>query len=85
MNGEDCIVSSMSKYVYHQKLHIKGCEMCGTNAKKTSAYRVSGNLKKKSQLLRPRHRWEDIKTDLQNNMVGVGVVDWTDLAQVTDR
>jgi hypothetical protein len=42
-------------------------------------------LRKKSHLLRPRHRWEDIKTDLQKNRVSVGVVDWTDLAQERDR
>lgn len=44
-NGGDCIVSSMLKY--NQTLHIKGSEMCSTNAEKTSAYRISGNLKKK--------------------------------------
>ena len=37
----------------------------------------------KRPLGRPRHRWEDIKTDIQE--VGWGGMDWIDLAQGKDR
>jgi hypothetical protein len=41
-------------------------------------------LKERRPLGRPWHRWEDtIKMDLQD--LGLGVVDWGDLAQNRDR
>ena len=48
-------------------------------------YRVLvGKPEGKSQLARPRFRWEDnIKMDLQD--VGTGGVDWIELAQDRDR
>ena len=48
------------------------------------AYRVLvGKHEGKRQLGRPRHRWEDIKMDLQE--VGCGGTDWIDLTQNSDR
>ena len=47
-------------------------------------YRVLvGKSKGKRSLWRPRHRWEDIKMDLQD--VGCGDMDWIELAQDRDR
>jgi len=48
-------------------------------------YRVLvGRREGKRPLGRPRRRWEDnIKMDLQ--VVGCGVMDWIELAKVTDR
>jgi hypothetical protein len=42
-----------------------------------------GNLDRKRQLGRPRHRWEDVRIDLQH--VGYGGMDWIFLAQNSDR
>jgi hypothetical protein len=43
-------------------------------------YRVLvGKLEGKRPLGRPRHRWDDIKMDLQE--VGCGGMDWIELAQ----
>jgi hydroxyacyl-ACP dehydratase HTD2-like protein with hotdog domain len=45
---------------------------------------VVGKPKRKTQLGRPRRRWEDnINTELQE--VGCGGIDWIDLAQDRDR
>ena len=48
-------------------------------------YRVLvGKPEGKTPLRRPRRRWEDtIKMDLQE--VGIGVMDWIELAQDRDR
>jgi hypothetical protein len=47
-------------------------------------YRVLvGKPEGKRPLGRPRHRWEDIRMDLQE--VGCGCVDWIELAQDRDR
>jgi len=52
---------------------------------KTGVYRgLVGKPERKRPLGRPRHRWEDnIKTDLQE--VGIGSMDWIELAQDRDR
>jgi hypothetical protein len=42
-----------------------------------------GKPERKSPLGRPRHRWEDIRMDLQE--VECGCVDWMGLAQDRDR
>ena len=48
------------------------------------AYRVLvGKLEGKRPLGRPRHRWVDIRMDLQE--VGCGYMDWIGLAQDRDR
>jgi hypothetical protein len=47
-------------------------------------YRVLvGNPEGKRRLGIPRHRWEDIKVDLQE--VGCGGLDWIELAKDRDR
>jgi len=48
-------------------------------------YRVLvGKPERRRPLVRPRHRWvDDIRMDLQE--VGCGYMDWTGLAQDTDR
>ena len=47
-------------------------------------YRVLvGKLEGKRPLGRPRHRWVDIRRDLQE--VGCGYMEWTGLAQDRDR
>jgi len=52
---------------------------------RTGVYRVLvGKPERNRRLGRPRRKWEDnIKMDFQE--VGCGVMDWIDLAQVTDR
>ena len=52
---------------------------------KRGAYRVLVGIPERKGLLgRPRHRWEDnIKTNLQE--LGLGCMDWLDLAQDKDR
>ena len=51
---------------------------------KRGVYRVLvGKLEGKRPLGRPRHRWVDIRTDLQE--VGCGYMDWIGLAQDGDR
>jgi len=53
-------------------------------AEMRGAYRVLvGKPEGKRPLGRPRHRWENIKMDLQE--VGCEVRDWIDLAQKTNR
>ena len=48
------------------------------------AYRVLvGKLEGKRPLGRPRHRWVDIRMDLQE--VGCGYMDWIGLVQDRDR
>jgi len=42
-----------------------------------------GKSEGKRSLGRPRHRWEDIKLDLQ--AVGCGGMDWIELAQDRNR
>jgi hypothetical protein len=42
-----------------------------------------GKPKRRRPLGRPRHRWEDVRMDLQD--VGCGDMDWIDLAQDSDR
>jgi len=42
-----------------------------------------GKPEGKRPLGRPRHRWEDIKMDIQE--VGCGGMDWIELAQDRDR
>ena len=42
-----------------------------------------GKPEVKRKLGRPRHRWEDIKMDLQE--VGLGGMDWIELAQDKDK
>ena len=49
-------------------LNIKNSNIrrtCGTNADRRNAYRVLETWRKNCHQTRPRHRWEDIKTDLQ--------------------
>jgi hypothetical protein len=47
-------------------------------------YRVLvGKLEGSRPLGRPRHRWEDIRLDLQEG--GCGSMDWIDVAQDRDR
>ena len=51
---------------------------------RTGLYRVLvGKPEGKRPLGRPRHRWVDIKTDLQE--VGCGGMGWIELAQNRDR
>jgi hypothetical protein len=57
---------------------------CSADGEERGVYRVL--VRKpggKRPLGRPRHRWEDIRMDVQE--VGCGGVDWIGLAQVRDR
>jgi hypothetical protein len=50
------------------------------NGKKHNAYRILvGKPEGKRPLRRPRHEWVDIKMDLRG--MGLGGIDWIDLAQ----
>jgi hypothetical protein len=58
---------------------------CSTNGEKRNAYRILvGKPEEKRPLGRPRHRSEDnIRVDLGD--IGLGGMDWIDLAQDRDQ
>jgi hypothetical protein len=56
---------------------------CSAVGGESGLYRVlMGKPEIESPLGRPRHRWEDIKMDLQE--IGYGGMDWIELAQDRD-
>ena len=58
------------------------CSTYGENERRIQG--IVGGDEEKRPLRRPRRRWEDnISTDLQN--VGCGVLDWIELAVISDR
>ena len=57
---------------------------CGAYGRGRGVYRILvGKPEGKRPLGKPRRRWEDIKTDLQE--VGGGCGDWMELAQDRER
>jgi hypothetical protein len=59
--------------------------VCSTNGEKRNSYRIlAGKPEGKRPLGGPRRRWVDsIKIDLRE--IGLGGMDWIDLAQDTDQ
>jgi len=75
------------RHKYFQYVDIKSNEMsraCSTyGGEEGYIHGFGGKPEGKRPLGRPRHRWEDIKMDLQE--VGCGGTDWIELAQDKDR
>ena len=75
----------LTKYYSDDKLAKNEMDRaCNTYGWRRDAQRILvGKPERKRSLGRPRHRWEDVRIDLQD--VGCVGMNWIDLAEDSDR